>query len=194
MEENLNFTVKGLFDEENRDRRRWQNPEEILKEAGLNPRDVFVDVGCGVGFFTVPAARIVGNSGEVYGIDVNEEAIELLKERARREGLRMVLRVGLAEEVTFCDHCADMVFFGIVLHDFKDPIRVLSNAKKMLKLSGRLVDVDWKKEPTVIGPPVHRRFSENDAESRMIRAGFKIKSIEDSGPYNYLIVAEPKAD
>ncbi|MFH0897333.1 MAG: methyltransferase domain-containing protein [Candidatus Bathyarchaeota archaeon] len=40
----------------------------------------------------------------------------------------------------------DFVFFGIVLHDFKDPEKVLENAKKILKPYGRLVDLDWEIE------------------------------------------------
>jgi len=113
-----------------------------------------IDVGCGNGFFALPAARLVGEKGKVFGFDANAEAIGMLKKTAMKEGLRNLnLRVGMAEETVLCDACADIVFFGIVLHDFKDASRVLSNAKRMLKSTGRLVDLDWKKEPMNFGPP-----------------------------------------
>ena len=109
---------------------------------------IFVDVGCGDGFFAVPAARLVGNEGKVYCVDADPEAINRLKKKATKEGLvSFKLKTGLAEKTIFCNSCADIVFFGIVFHDFRDQIKVLSNAKKMLKPTGRLIDLDWKKNP-----------------------------------------------
>ncbi|MEM4733279.1 MAG: methyltransferase domain-containing protein [Candidatus Bathyarchaeia archaeon] len=49
---------------------------------------------------------------------------------------------------------ADIIFYSTALHDFKDPAEVLSNAKQMLKHGGKLVNVYWKKKPTVFSPPV----------------------------------------
>lgn len=182
-----------IFLDDESDRKSWQNPEEILRAAGLRQGQTFMDIGCGTGFFTIPAARIVGSEGKAYGLDINDEAIRMLGRRAEREGLNIVLRVGWAEEVVFCEACADVVFFGIVLHDFVDVGRVLVNAYSMLKPGGALVDVDWKKEPMAPGPPLRRRFSEEDAARRIERAGFRIESVEDSGPYNYVIVARKLA-
>ena len=149
-----------------------------------------IDVGCGNGFFALPAARLVGEKGKVCGLDANAESIELLKKTAMKEGLRNLdLTVGMAEETVLCDACADIVFFGIVLHDFKDAARVLSNARRMLKSTGRLVDLDWKKKPMNFGPPLQIRFSEEKAVSLIEAAGFKINSVRDAGAYHYLIVA-----
>jgi ubiquinone/menaquinone biosynthesis C-methylase UbiE len=148
-------------------------------------------MGCGNGFFALPAARLVGEKGKVYGLDANAEAIGMLKKTAINEGLRNLnLRVGVAEEIVLCDSCADIVFFGIVLHDFKDASRVLSNAKRMLKSTGRLVDLDWKKKPMNFGPPLQIRFSEEKAVSLIEAAGFKINSVKDAGTFYYLIVAQ----
>jgi ubiquinone/menaquinone biosynthesis C-methylase UbiE len=183
-------TVHSFFWDES-DRRRWQNPEAILTDIGLKPGFTFIDVGCGNGFFTLPAARLVGEKGKVYGIDVNAEAIEMLKKKAMKEGLQNLnLRVGIAEETILCHACADIVFFGIVLHDFKDASRVLSNAKRMIKSKGKLVDLDWKKKPMNSGPPLRIRFSEEKAASLIEAAGFKINSVRNAGPHHYLIIAK----
>ncbi|HVP17065.1 MAG TPA: class I SAM-dependent methyltransferase, partial [candidate division Zixibacteria bacterium] len=152
------------FLDDEKERRKWQNPEAILVDIGVKVGFTFVDVGCGQGFFTLPAARLVGNEGRVYGLEADSEAIRRLNEKAAKEKLRnFKLEVGMAEETVFCDSCADIVFFGIVLHDFEDPNKVLSNAKKMLKPNGRLVDLDWKKEPMQLGPPLQIRFNEKKA-------------------------------
>ena len=173
------------------ERRKWQDPEKILAEIGVKAGITFADIGCGGGFFALPAARITGEKGKVYGLDVNAGAIAGLKEQAAREGLKnLYLTTGPAEEAVVCRQCADIVFFGMALHDFQDPSKVLANARKTIKPGGRLVDLDWKKEAG-IGPPAHIRFDEAKA-SRLIEAGgFKIESIKDSGPYHYLITARP---
>jgi ubiquinone/menaquinone biosynthesis C-methylase UbiE len=174
------------------ERGKWQNPEVILCEIRLKPSQTFVEVGCGDGFFTVPAARIVGKSGKVYGLDTDSEAIRYLREKAKKEGLtNLVLKVGKTEELILCEGCADFVFFGNVLHDFDEPSRVLLNAKVMLKPSRCLVDVDWKKEPMKFGPPLTIRFSEQKAISLTRNAGFKIDAVKKSGAYHYMITAYP---
>ncbi len=156
-------------------------------KAGL----IFMDIGCGGGFFSLPAARLVGSKGRVYGIDPDREAIARIKEKAEREGLENIdLTVGKAEETILCEACADIIFFGIVLHDFNNPAKVLMNAKKMLKYSGLLINLDWKKEPMNIGPPIQIRFSEERAVKFISDAGFTVEAAKDSGPYHYIIIAK----
>ncbi|MGZ4905788.1 MAG: class I SAM-dependent methyltransferase [Halobacteriota archaeon] len=173
-----------------KERRKWQNPEAILAKAGVQAGDVFIDLGCGFGFFALPAAKIVGQEGLVCGIDIDSEALEQLRERASNAGLRNVhVKTAQAEEVSLCNRCADIAFIGIALHDFKDPLKVLKNAKTALKPNGRLVNVDWKKESMPIGPPLEIRFNEEEASSLLIRAGFTIESVTGVGEYHYLIIA-----
>jgi ubiquinone/menaquinone biosynthesis C-methylase UbiE len=173
-------------------RRRWQDPEAILGEAGLKAGLTFADIGCGGGFFALPAARMVGARGRVYGIDTDAPAISELKEAAAREGLHnLELTVGRAEDTILCPQCADIAFLGIDLHDFSDPLKVLRNARRMLKPQGWLIDLDWKAEPTPIGPPVAIRFSQEKALSLIREAGFTILNQRESGPYHYIITARP---
>lgn len=124
-------------------RRERQNPEGILEDLGLRKGNIFVDVGCGYGFFTLPAAGIVGREGKVYCVDVDQDSISALEKKSLSEDLdNITLKAGRAEETLFCDSCADFVFFGVDLHDFDNPSEVLTNARKMLKPSGKLIDLD----------------------------------------------------
>jgi ubiquinone/menaquinone biosynthesis C-methylase UbiE len=174
-------------------RRRWQNPEAILDRAGLRSRFTLIDVGCGNGFFAIPAARIVGEKGKVYGLDIDSHAVSMLGEIARKEGLsNLVLKVGNAEETILCENCADIVFLANDLHDFENPNKVLMNARKMIKPNGRLVDLDWKKKVMVmLGPPLRIRLNEEEASNLINAAGFEVEAVEEAGSYHYLIIAKP---
>jgi ubiquinone/menaquinone biosynthesis C-methylase UbiE len=173
--------------------RMWHHPEISLESIGLRSGMTFMDVGCGYGFFTIPAAQIVGEKGKVYAVDVEASSIDRLKREAAEKGLKNIhAEVGAAEETVFCDACTDVVFYSTVLHDFRDPAKVLRNAKRMLKPSGKLVNLDWKKKSTVFGPPLQIRFSEEQAANLIKQAGFTIESVKDLGSDFYIVTAKPK--
>jgi ubiquinone/menaquinone biosynthesis C-methylase UbiE len=178
------------FKSDDEERRKWQDPETIFSMIGLKPGMTFIDIGCNEGYFAIPAARRVGPSGKVYGVDINAEAIDSLRNQAGIMALHnMELAAGEAEDTVFCQACADIVFYGIDLHDFRDPGKVLANARQMLKPRGLLVDLDWKDRQMDIGPPLEKRFSVEKATNMIRTAGFTIQSSGDAGPYHYLLVA-----
>jgi hypothetical protein len=84
------------------------------------------------------------------------------------------------------------VFFGIVLHDFENPEKVIQNARIMLKPDGKLIDLDWKKKAMSLGPPLPLRFSEAKARDLITANGFKVESIRNNGIYHYIITAKPE--
>ena len=185
------MSCHGGFSLEGATRRSWFNPEKILEDAGLRSGMVFADVGSGDGFFTILAAEVVGDKGMVYAVDTDPAVIEALKRKSNMKRLINVKAlVAEAEETVFCQGCVDIVFYSIVLHDFRNPVKVLENAKQMLKPSGRLVDLDWKKKRTIAGPPVSIRFSEEKALQLIEGAGFKIERVNDAGQDHYAIFAK----
>jgi ubiquinone/menaquinone biosynthesis C-methylase UbiE len=184
---------KWHYQDEN-ERRKWQDPESILNRIGLKVGQTLIDIGCGEGFFALPAARIVGPGGLIYASDISSEALDALQKKAEAEKLVNIrITSGAAEELVSCEKCADIVFLGMVLHDFKDPEAVLNKTAKMLKAGGKLVDLDWKKVATPIGPPTEIRFDQNYASQMIKKAGFRIERIEDNGLYHYIIMGVPFA-
>jgi ubiquinone/menaquinone biosynthesis C-methylase UbiE len=164
----------------------------MLRKIGLGQGMVFIDIGCGYGFFTIPAAQLVDKRGKVYAVDVDSSAVEKLKQKASEEGLgNITAAIGEAEKKIFCEKCADMIFFSIVLHDFKNPPKVLQNAKRMIKPNGMLVNLDWKKKTMGFGPPIRIRFSAKEEQTMIKQAGFTIESTKDVGNNFYLIEARP---
>ena len=67
-----------------------RNPDKILKAAGLEESQKVREVGCGPGFFTIPAARIVGDEGHVYAVDVHPRAVARVKKKVEKMALENV--------------------------------------------------------------------------------------------------------
>jgi ubiquinone/menaquinone biosynthesis C-methylase UbiE len=174
------------------ERRLWQDADAILSQIGLLPGSTLVDIGSGDGYFSLPAARIVGDTGKVYALDRSPENLAGLEEAIRENGLSNIqTAVGDAETDLPCEGCADFVLMANVLHDFDNPVAALKNARKMLKPGGRLADLDWKKEERQMhGPKFEKRFDQQKAIGYMEEAGFKIMSSTLVGPFHYLIIAE----
>jgi len=174
------------------ERKRWQDPEHILDAIGLAPGMTIVDAGCGEGFFALPAARRAGPQGRVIAFDINPDAVAALQEQAGREGLvHLTARAGAAEETVPCEGCADIVLFANDLHDFADAQKAIENAHRMLRPGGTLANLDWKVLRMDFGPPFGKRLSPQKAAALLQTGGFRILSVQDAGPYHYLILAEP---
>jgi ubiquinone/menaquinone biosynthesis C-methylase UbiE len=73
-------TLYGLF----------RDPYKTLKAAGLEPGQRVLEVGCGPGFFTVSAAKIVGQEGNVLALDVNPIAVEHVNKKIQEAGAENV--------------------------------------------------------------------------------------------------------
>lgn len=174
------------------ERKKWQDPDRILSTIGVKTGMTFMDIGCGEGFFTLPAARMVGPEGSVYAVDIDADAIDQLTRTAAAAGLLNIFPAVMeAEEAVLCNNCADLIFFGNNLHDFRDPERVIRNAKKMLAPGGSIIDLDWKDEPMDFGPPLEKRINLEKAKRMITAAGLHIRMEKEEGLYHYLIMAAP---
>lgn len=92
-----------------------RNPYKILNRAGLKPGQKVLEVGCGPGFFTIPAANIVGEKGIVYAIDTHPLAIERVNNKIRKAGIKNVKPIlANASETGLPDRSIELAFmFGL---------------------------------------------------------------------------------
>lgn len=68
----------------------FRDPFKALLSAGIKEGQSVLEVGCGPGFFTIPAGRMVGDKGEVVSIDVNPVAVAHVKQKAEEENLKNI--------------------------------------------------------------------------------------------------------
>ncbi len=97
-----------IFTFDNPARKQIHNPKTILSPY-VNPGDKALDVGCGMGYFSLELARLVGETGKVITADLQQEMLTGLRKRAARAGLesRMQLllclpnRIGIPQPIDF---------------------------------------------------------------------------------------------
>jgi SAM-dependent methyltransferase len=121
-------------------RRRLNDPVETLEAAGLKPGQSVLEVGCGTGFFTVPAARLVGDTGLVHSIDLYPRAIEHVTQKVQKAGLTNV-KLTLADALAtgLPDSGFDLaLLLGVIPSPTLPLERLLPEMHRLLKPGGEL--------------------------------------------------------
>lgn len=166
-----------------------QDPERFWRRVGLRPGMVVADVGAGTGFYAFPAAEQVGPTGRVYAVDVSSELVELIGERAAERRIGTVVAVrSTPTKIPLASSIADVVLLANLLHGI--PPATVDEAIRLARPGGRLVNVDWKKQPTPGGPPVEHRLSSEEAARVLEGHGLRLTDSFDVGPYHYALVFE----
>jgi ubiquinone/menaquinone biosynthesis C-methylase UbiE len=124
--------------------RRWgQKPKRLLKRIGLERGMRVLEIGCGPGFFTIPASELVGEEGMLYALDPDAEMVQILKEKATRKGLRNIETiVAGAEETGLDDDSIALVFMVDTLHHIERKERALQELHRVLKPETAMVILD----------------------------------------------------
>ena len=113
-------------------------PAKILMEADIKLGNRVLDFGCGPGSYSLAAARLVGESGEVYALDIHPLAIKSVTRRASRKGYKNIIAVFPDNDSPFQDKCMDVILLYDVFHEVQDKDRVLARLHKMLCDNGVL--------------------------------------------------------
>lgn len=117
--------------------------DALLSRAVIQQGENVLDIGCGAGALTMPAADLVGDESITIGVDVSAPLIQLAKQRARTSGSRASFE--LADAATYCGPIKfDIGISRLGVMFFEDPIAALANIRKQVKPGGGLAFVCWQ--------------------------------------------------
>jgi predicted methyltransferase/thiol-disulfide isomerase/thioredoxin len=128
--------------ERTRKRDEWQRPAEVLNALGAKPGQRIADIGSGYGYFTFHLAARVGVEGKVYAVDVDEKALDQLRQRKQREQLTQVEPILGASADPRLPGGLDAVLIVDAYHEFREYERTMQAIWLALKPGGRLVLID----------------------------------------------------
>lgn len=133
------------------------NSHDLFERVQLSAGMHVADFGTGrTGHLVFPAAKIIGEQGVLYAVDILPDVLKEIKKRADLNAFLQIQPVWADIErvngVGIPKQSLDMVFIVNVLHAVAKPDLVLAEADRLLKDKGRLVLVDWVKPIGVVGP------------------------------------------
>lgn len=164
------------------------NPQAI---AFLRPGETVLDLGSGGGFDCLLAAKAVGPTGRVIGVDVTPEMVEKARRHAEQSGLRQVeFRLGEIERLPVADATVDVAMSNCVINLSPDKGSVFREAWRALKPGGRLAISDIvataelpesvKNDPALYAGCMAGAATIGQIESLLERTGFESIQISPS--------------
>ncbi len=171
---------------------QFASPKDNVLRLKLKPGMKVADLGAGSGHYAFSAARLVGETGRVYVIDIQEELLARIEREATQENLHAIQTIWADIEkdhgTTLRDEVMDAVILSNTLFQLSDKKKVAKEIKRILKKEGMLLVVDWAGSYEGLGPAKEWVCSEKDAEEIFIDAGFyKVESFR-GGPHHYAIL------
>ena len=170
---------------------KFINPASVVAQTGLGRGMTVADLGCGSGFYVLPAAQLVGGDGTVYAVDMQEPKLAATMSIANQFGYKNVriIKEDLNKPITdIPEGSVDLVIIGNILHEVKSKEALLKNAYKIISNDSGILIVEWKRELTPFGPPISKRIDQQTLEIMLMQVGFqKVKELQADG-YHYAVL------
>ena len=131
----------SIFDSPGREDRLQIN--RVMNILGIAPGKSVADIGAGSGWFTVRAAKRVGENGLIYAVDINPEAIRYVSDRARKERLQNVKTIlGKDDSPLLPANSVDAVLLLKTYHEVAQPVALLQNLRAALRPGAKVGVID----------------------------------------------------
>ncbi len=148
--------------------------ERVLEVLKITEGKTVADIGAGSGWFTVLAAKKVGEKGKVFAVEINEDAIKYINERAKKENFTNIETIlGTEDDPKLKADSVDAVLILKTYHEISQPVKLLDNLRKSLKKDA-LVGIIEKN-----GDGADHGIKKDTVIAEAEKAGFKLKEEHD---------------
>lgn len=169
----------------------------LITALQLKPGMIAADIGAGSGVLTLMMAEKVAPSGKVMAVDVQQEMLDLLAGKLRRNKIENVELVrGTEKSPRLTENSIDLALMVDVYHEFAFPYEMMREISKSLKPGGRVVFVEYRKEDPRVPIKLVHKMTEAQVKLEMDQPEFQLKWKETIGvlPRQHIIVFEKQAE
>jgi ubiquinone/menaquinone biosynthesis C-methylase UbiE len=140
----------------------------------------------------LPLSGAVGAAGKVYAVDGQSEMLSRLKLKLDKTALTNVeLILAEAGQTGLAASSCDLFFLANLWHEIEDRVAVLLEARRVLRMGGRVAILDWRTDVEPVGgPPLAHRIAPAEALKEIWIAGFEQLASSEIGRYSWLIQGE----
>ena len=188
------FDPKKLAKLDSPQRRKLLPPENSLQKLKFKSGQKVADIGCAIGYFSIPLAELVGENGRVYGLDIVPEMLEEARLRAGNSYSNLSFLVSDENKLPLENEEVEAVFLAALVHELEDTHDFFQEVKRILKPGGKVKIIEWKKEKMGMGPTLTDRISQEEMIRILDKNGFEVKEQLDIGAGHYGVIAEVSAN
>ncbi|MDW7673486.1 MAG: methyltransferase domain-containing protein [Bacillota bacterium] len=185
------FDPKNMKKLDSEQRRRMLPPIDTLINLGIAEGDIIADIGCGIGYFTIPASKLVGPQGKVYALDISAEMLAEVDKKVADEQITNVVSIQ-TEENSFKlpDSTVSFAMMANVLHEVPNIEQFLLETKRIISTSSTVAVIDWQRIESEVGPPIDHRLAKEKVQQLLEQAGFNHVHAKDLSQHFYVVFGE----
>ena len=176
------------------EREQEERTDLLLEALNLKAGESVADIGCGTGYFAERMARKVGPDGVVYGVDIQQEMLDLMQRKMRLKQIKNVKSIlGAEADPRLPDASCDLMIMIDVYHEFDVPYEMTRKMIAGLRKGGRLVFVEYRAEdPTVPIKEVHKMSEAQVKKEMAIHPELEFVETKKELPQQHIIIFRKK--
>jgi len=165
--------------------------KRLFSLLDLKKNFVFIDLACGRGEYSIAASLFAGEKGRIYALDRWVEGVQSLKKTTGEKGINSILPIqaDISKGLPLANRCADICLLAAVFHDLlptKSHEQTMVEVRRILKLTGVLAVIDFKKVAGPPGPAAESKISPEELEKLVRPHGFHQESTREIGRHHYV--------
>lgn len=160
----------------------------MLANLGVRRGMTICDMGCGNGFYTLQLAKMTGEQGHVYAVDIQPPMLELLNQRADQQQVRNITPVlGTVTDPRLPRGKIDLILLVDVYHEFSHPEEMLAAMRQALAPGGVCVLVEFRAEDPAVPIKPEHKMSKAQILKEWPPNGFKLVREFDGLPWQHML-------
>lgn len=171
---------------------RFAHPERNVAILQVEPGMRVADFGAGSGAYALALGDAVTNGGAVYAVDVQKELLRRIANNAKARGLKSVHVIAgdleAPKSTKLAEKMLDLVLMSNILFQLGDKKAAFTEARRILKPSGRLAIIDWSDSFAGMGPHKKAVVKKEDALRIADECGFGLVREFEAGEHHYGLI------